>query len=172
MIGPTEYLRIAVDPVRLAVLGAAAQGPVDTQAVADALGIDERRVRREIGRLVEGGLVRRDLTLDTDALRAIAQALPQDAPMDPDLADGPWTGEEAQVLGRFFSGGRLVSIPTQHAKRLLVLERLAPEGVVRIGDELWKARSDVALETGTEVEIMGVDRLTLRVRPRAKEART
>lgn len=54
----------------------------------------------------------------------------------------------------------------------IVLERLAPEGVVRIGDELWKARSDVALETGTEVEIMGVDRLTLRVRPRAKEART
>ncbi len=95
--------------------------------MADALGVDERRVRRELGRLVEVGLIGRDLTLDTAALRAIAQALPQDAPMDPDLADGPWNGEEAQVLGRFFSGGRLVSIPTQHAKRLLVLERLALE---------------------------------------------
>ncbi len=31
------------------------------------------------------------------------------------------------MLGRFFSGSRLVSIPSQEAKRLLVLERLAME---------------------------------------------
>lgn len=54
----------------------------------------------------------------------------------------------------------------------IVMERLAPNGMVRIGEELWRARSDVALEIGTEVEITGVDRLTLRVRPKAKEARS
>ena len=127
MIGPTEYLRIAVDPIRLALLGAAAQGPVATDAIAAALGVDERKVRRELGRLVEVGLIGRDLVLDAEALRSIAKALPQDAPMDPALVDGPWTREEADVLGRFFSGGRLTSIPTQHAKRSLVLERLSLE---------------------------------------------
>jgi membrane-bound serine protease (ClpP class) len=52
-----------------------------------------------------------------------------------------------------------------------VIERLAPSGWVRLGDERWQARSDTVVEIGTEVEVMGVDRLTLKVRPSAKEAR-
>jgi membrane-bound serine protease (ClpP class) len=56
--------------------------------------------------------------------------------------------------------------------RAVVIERLAPRGWVRLGDERWNARCDEVVETGTEVEITGVDRLTLRVRPVAKEART
>jgi membrane-bound serine protease (ClpP class) len=55
--------------------------------------------------------------------------------------------------------------------RAVVIERLAPRGWVRLGDERWNARCDEVAEAGTEVEITGVDRLTLRVRPIAKEAR-
>lgn len=127
LIGPTEYLRVAVDPLRLAILGRAAVGPVDTDALAADLHEDPRRVRREAGRLVEAGLLGRDWRLDRAVLRRIAQALPQAAPADPVLLAGPWTSDEARLLAQFFSGSRLVSLPTGHGKRRLVLERLVQE---------------------------------------------
>ena len=69
LIGPTEFLRIAVDPIRLAILGRAAVGPVDGDALAAELGEDRRKVRREVGRLVETGLLPRDFRLDRVADR-------------------------------------------------------------------------------------------------------
>jgi len=52
----------------------------------------------------------------------------------------------------------------------VVAERLGPQGLVKIGDEIWTAVSNAPVEAGAEVEITGVDGLTLRVRPLAKEA--
>ncbi len=127
LIGPTEFLRIAVDPIRLAILGRAAVGPVDGDALAAELGEDRRKVRREVGRLVETGLLTRDFRLDRAALRAVAQAFPQAAPADPVLLSGPWTEDEARQLAQWFSGSRLTEIPVNRAKRRLVLERLAQE---------------------------------------------
>lgn len=127
MIPPSVYLRLALDPVRLAVLGRAAVEPVDAEALADDLGIDVRRVRREVGRLREAGLLDDDLALDREVLRTVASAMPHDLPMDPALADGPWSTEEVEVLGRFFAGSRLTQIPSRGIKRRLVLERLAQE---------------------------------------------
>ena len=54
-------------------------------------------------------------------------------------------------------------------RKVVVGERLAPGGRVRIGGEWWNAVSSTPLEPGTEVEITGVDGLVLRVRPLAKE---
>lgn len=125
MITPEDYLRIAVDPVRLAILGAAALGPVDAAELAPRLSISPRRVLGAIGELRVAGLLTPALTLDREALRDLGVSLAQLPPMDPSLADGPWTAEEARVLGRFFSGGRLVQIPTGRTARVLVLERLA-----------------------------------------------
>jgi hypothetical protein len=127
LIGPAEFLRVAVDPLRLAILGRAAVGPVDGDELAAALGEDRRKLRREIGRLVETGLLTRELTLDRAALRSLARAFPQPAPAEPSLLSGPWTEEEARQLATFFSGSRLVEIPANHGKRRLVLERLAQE---------------------------------------------
>lgn len=127
MISPPDYLRMAVDPVRLAVLGAAAVAVVDTDRIAHGLGVPQKRVQREIGSLVEAGLLTRSLRLDRDALMEIARALPSDAPPDEGLLDDGWTAEEATVLGRFFSGSRLTTIPASHGKRRLVLERLVQE---------------------------------------------
>jgi hypothetical protein len=55
----------------------------------------------------------------------MARSLPQDEGVDPSMVDGAWSGEESRVLTAFFSGRRLREIPSQHAKRLVVLERLA-----------------------------------------------
>jgi membrane-bound serine protease (ClpP class) len=54
--------------------------------------------------------------------------------------------------------------------RATVIERLAPRGWVRLGDERWQARSGTELDVGAEVEVTGVEGLTLLVRPAGKEA--
>jgi membrane-bound serine protease (ClpP class) len=55
-------------------------------------------------------------------------------------------------------------------RRALAIERIAPHGRVRVGAEIWNARSTRDIAVGSEVEITGVDGLTLAVRPTAKEA--
>jgi len=127
MLEPRDYLSVTVDPLRLAVLGHAAVGPLDIEKLAKALGISERKLQEIVGKLAVAGLLRPDLTLDRDALRAVAQSLPTDPPIDAELIAQGWTEEEARILGTFFTGSRLKQIPTQRAKRLLVLERLAQE---------------------------------------------
>lgn len=124
---PADFLRLALDPVRLAVLGHAAHGSVDVDQVADSLETDPRTVREAIGRLRAANLLDDDYRLDTDALRSLAAALPHQPPADPAITAGAWSGAETEILTRFFAGARLVSIPSQHSKRKVVLERLAQE---------------------------------------------
>jgi membrane-bound serine protease (ClpP class) len=56
-------------------------------------------------------------------------------------------------------------------RQAVVIERLAPDGRVRVGDESWNALSSEPLEAGTEVEITGVSGLVLRVRVAAQKGR-
>jgi len=121
------FLGIALDPLRLALLGGAARGSVDTAGIAQDLGVSERKVVRELGKLMAGGLIEEDRRLAVEVLRELARSVPSEPPIDPALLDGPWTRDEAVVLGRFFSGRRLTSLPSNRSKRLLVLERLALE---------------------------------------------
>ena len=127
MLPPSAFLKLALDPVRLAVLGRAASGPVDVDALAAELGEHPRKVLKAAGGLREAGLLTDGLELDREALRSIATALPQVEVVDPAFVEGPWSGEEAAVLSRFFSGTRLTQIPSSRSKRRLVLERLAQE---------------------------------------------
>lgn len=122
---PQDYLRLALDPIRLAVLGRAAVGPVDSTALAASLGVARRKVQEAVGSLAAAGLLDHELRLDRDALRSIAEALPQFEPAV--VPEGPWTADEVQVLGRFFQGSRLKEIPAVAAKRRVVLERLVQE---------------------------------------------
>lgn len=126
---PLELLRLLLDPGRLAIVGAVAAAPDGSAALAARSGRDPDEVVRTLAVLVQGGLVRREgerYHLDVRAWRELAQALPQDAPASPRVAFGMTTAE-AQVLGRFFRGERLIEIPAQHSKRRVVLERLALE---------------------------------------------
>ena len=65
--------------------------------------------------------------LDERAMRAVARdAAEIEIPMDPVIGFGMTEGERV-VLSRFFSGRVLHEIPTQRAKRLVVLQRLVLE---------------------------------------------
>jgi membrane-bound serine protease (ClpP class) len=61
--------------------------------------------------------------------------------------------------------------PGMVGRHAVVVERLAPEGRVRLGDELWRAVGDTTVETGHEVVITAIEGLTVRVRPVGQEAR-
>jgi RimJ/RimL family protein N-acetyltransferase len=119
------FLRAALDPVRLAVLGASVAGPVSLQAIADDLDVPPRSVAEAVGALRAAGILGEDGTLDVAVLREIAKDLPADGGTLGTPVDGPWTEREAAVLGRFFDGDRLVQIPQAAGKRRLVMERIA-----------------------------------------------
>jgi RimJ/RimL family protein N-acetyltransferase len=119
-------LRAVVDPVRLAVLGASVVGPVSIDRLADELGVPRRTVAKAIGALRNEGLLDGDAMVDQAALRAVAEAIPSSGSSHVPI-EGPWTPEEAEILGRFFEDGRLITVPTQAAKRFLVLEKVAQE---------------------------------------------
>ncbi|HUK65163.1 MAG TPA: nodulation protein NfeD [Dongiaceae bacterium] len=61
--------------------------------------------------------------------------------------------------------------PGMVGRHAVVVERLSPEGRVRLGDELWSAVGDTTVETGHEVVITAIEGLTVRVRPVGQEAR-
>jgi hypothetical protein len=126
---PLEVLRALLDPDRLAILGALARGPDTSAGLADAAGGSVDEVVRTLAPFVQSGLVHRDgprYQLDEQAWRAVARELPQASPPSPRVGFGMTDGE-AQVLSRFFRGERLVELPAQRTKRLVVLERLALE---------------------------------------------
>jgi len=54
-------------------------------------------------------------------------------------------------------------------RRGVVLERLAPAGRVRFGDELWNATADQVLDPGAVVEVVDVKGLVVRVGPARQE---
>lgn len=126
-MSPSEFLRLAVDPIRLAVLGDAVSGPVDIEQLSRALDVRVRTVRDAVGRLRAAGVLDANNELDKNLLRELAASLPQTPPPDSRIVGGAWRPEEAEILSRFFTGGRLRSIPTQQSKRRVVLERLAQE---------------------------------------------
>jgi hypothetical protein len=52
-------------------------------------------------------------------------------------------------------------------KKGIVIERCAPEGLVRIGNEIWKGKSqtDKALEKGQEIIVVSKEGLLLSIEP-------
>lgn len=127
MTTPTDFLRLVLDPVRLAVLGHAAAGPVDVEHVAALLGESTRSVVEALSSLRMAGLIGPSGALDRAALIEIARAMPVGEPMDPAMVVGPWSPAEREILSRFFRGSRLTGIPSSAAKRAIVLERIAQE---------------------------------------------
>jgi len=88
----------------------------------------------------------------------------------------PFTIVAALALGALVFVIHKAVIPTFHKKQVTgsegmigmkgrVIKPLTPKGVVRVGDESWKAKSSGEdIETGEEVEVVGVEGLTLKVR--------
>lgn len=120
---------LLADDARRRVVAALVLGATTVEEVRDQTGLAVREVAEALARLVDAELVARgdDGThvLLAEAFRraAIAAAPEQPAP-DP---TGEVTEDAARVLRTFLRGGRLVSIPTQRSKKLVVLDRLAQE---------------------------------------------
>jgi hypothetical protein len=125
-LDPSQFLSLVVDRVRLAILGHAAVDRVDPEALAAALGVDRKRVLKEIAALEGAGLMI-DGALIPEALWEVASARPGPEEASDSVVEGPWDEEETRILRAFFTGDRLERIPEKHAKRLVVLERLAME---------------------------------------------
>lgn len=124
---PADLVRLVSDPLRLSLLGRAAEGRIVVDEVAAAFGIPQRKVAEATGKLRAAGLIDNDLRLIRDNLRSIAASLPTPAQAAAAITDGPWSDTERDILRRFFSDARLKEIPTSRKKRLIVLERLAQE---------------------------------------------
>jgi hypothetical protein len=116
---------LLADEVRLRVVAAAVLEPGTTDDIATRSGVTQRQALTALGKLEAGGLVRRDnsgaWSFDVDELRRIArEARPRAQPDDVGDVDES-TGA---VLRTFLRGGRLTQIPTQHSKRLIVLDHI------------------------------------------------
>ena len=125
-----DLVGLLADEHRRAVVAALVLGATSVEEVRDATGLAARPAGRALSRLVEAGLVVHDgktayhLLGEAFALAARAAA-PADDPEADDLGDE--SPERARVLRAFFSGDRLTSIPAQHSKRLIILDRLAQQ---------------------------------------------
>jgi hypothetical protein len=115
---------LLADPIRLRVVAALALGAGTLEEVAEAAGLPLKDVALAARRLARAGLVHRDghaLALYTDRFGAAARAAAEAAPAPERLSDDP---AEDAVLSAFLRDGRLVSIPAQRSKRLVVLHHL------------------------------------------------
>ncbi len=126
-MNPIDFLKLLLDPHRLAVIGLVALEPPTTAELARRTGLRERDVLAALAPLADAGIVRREgsrYRLVPEALRELARNLPQPEPPAEVVFFG-MTDEEKQVLARFFQGRRLLEIPSQRSKRRIVLERIA-----------------------------------------------
>ena len=115
---------LLADPARRKVVAALALGADTIESVADLSGLSLKDVALAARRLGRAGLVVRDghgLLLREELFGAAARAAAESAPPPLPLSADP---AEDAVLSAFIDGGRLVSIPAQHSKRLVVLRHL------------------------------------------------
>ena len=115
---------LLADPVRLKVVAALALGAGTIEEVADAAGLGLKEIALAARRLARAGLVHRDghaLVLHADRFGAAARAAAEAAPPPERLSDDPAADA---VLSSFVRDGRLLSIPAQRSKRLVVLDHL------------------------------------------------
>ncbi|MDK3258608.1 DUF2087 domain-containing protein [Blastococcus capsensis] len=115
---------LLADPVRLKVVAALALGAGTIEQVAEASGLSLKEVALAARRLARAGLVHRDghdLVLHTERFGAAARSAAAAAPPPEPLSDDPAADA---VLSAFVRDGRLVSIPSQRSKRLVVLDHL------------------------------------------------
>ena len=118
-----EIVGLLADGDRLRIVAALVLGAVTTEEAARAAGLDLRSAVTALHRLADRGLVDRDAhgwrlaeeELRTSARAAAAAAAPPDE-------HGGAPAEDARVLRAFVRDRRLTGIPSQRAKRLIVLD--------------------------------------------------
>lgn len=121
------WIRLTLDPDRLAVLGQLATSTSTAAEVVAATGVAERRVLEALGAFVSAGFVQTEgprYRLAVDTLRQLASSQRPFDDVDASVLHG-MTDDERVVLARFFTGRRLTQIPLARGKRRIVLARLS-----------------------------------------------
>ncbi len=127
-----NVLALLVAGDRLPVVAALVLGARTLDDIATRAGLPKRDVLRVLTRLESAGLASTDgaaWTLHVEVLREVVttQRWPHRTPESDDAGPMPATPQHAAVLRAYFRDRRLVRIPAQRAKRLVVLDRLAAE---------------------------------------------
>jgi hypothetical protein len=116
---------LLADQQRLRVVAALVLGAGTTDEIVTATGLSPRDALEALSRLEAGDLARRDgaaWVFDVRRLAELARdARPKAAPDD--LGDVP--ADVAQLLRRFLPHGRLLAMPAQRSRRLVVLDHIA-----------------------------------------------
>jgi len=122
-----SVLALLVAGDRLPVVAALVLGAQTIDDIAERTDVPPRDVLRVLTRLESAGLASVDgvrWTLHVDVLREVVTGHRWPAEhASPDITDG--APEQAAVLRAFFRNGRLVRLPAQRTKRLVVLDKLA-----------------------------------------------
>jgi DNA-binding HxlR family transcriptional regulator len=131
-------LKALSDASRLRIVGLLADGRrMSVEALAAALELTPGTVVHHLKRLRDAGLVESqprppymDYSLRFERLSRIGADLNRlavdQSGGEPELGMPDWaSAADAKVLRSFFEGERLISIPAQHSKRLVVLRHLA-----------------------------------------------
>lgn len=121
---PTDLLKLLLDETRLAIVGLAAVKPCRMDELASQVPGKRGDLERQVNQLIAVGLLVRDderIRLDVKALRALKQDLfARPAPPQPETPD-------EQVLATFVRDGRIVRLPAQRSKHLVILRWLAEQ---------------------------------------------
>jgi hypothetical protein len=122
-----ELVGLLADEDRRAVFAALVLGANDPESVQRASGLEVRPAMRALQRLIDAGLVVRGddgtVHLLGEAFALAARAEAEREPRSDEHHGAP--DDVARVLRAFVRDGRLVSIPTVHSKRLVVLDWLS-----------------------------------------------
>lgn len=117
---------LLADADRRRVLAAVELGATTLDQVATATGLDDRRVAKALGKLVDRGVVsattERGFAVAGDVLAAAARDALRRPPNEEHAAE---PAEVRRVLDAFVRGGRIVSMPSAPSKQRVVLDWLA-----------------------------------------------
>jgi hypothetical protein len=124
MVNLDGVVRLLAEPARLKVFAALVLGARTPAEVVDATGLDVRYVAAGLRRLSEGGLV--ELTGDRAVpIERVFGDLARQTAATPPREDLGYTDERVVgVLHTFVRDGRLLGLPANRSRRLIVLEHL------------------------------------------------
>ena len=86
---PFDLVKATVDPVRLAVLGDAAQGQLSIDRVAERLDVPRKQVAEAVGYLRTAGFIDDQGDLVLEALQDVARGIPAHPAPDVAAIEGP-----------------------------------------------------------------------------------
>jgi hypothetical protein len=110
---------------RLLVFSAVVLGAGTPSEVAAATGLPPREVVRALQRLEQGALISRVAGRLVAAREAFKDSIREDAPEQGAAEPLDADATRASVLRAFVREGRLVTVPSAHGKRRVVLEHIA-----------------------------------------------